>query len=571
MKKRLLTLLLAVSVLTGLLAGCGDSGKGKETQGINAPETQEQEETSSPVTETAAEETLPRKLTVGIKSDPLVTDYVDNHMTRLLEETLDCELEIVLLPSDSDDFNTKLGLMVNSPEQLPDVIFASLSLATVYEYGSKGAFVDLSSYVNEEGMPNFFKNVPEEDREIMINGMTSADGGVYCMTKYEPGIWNMSPYRLWMNMTWLDELGLSVPETTDDLYNVLKAFKTEDPNGNGISDEMAGYGRYGSTSGANLVAALMNSFIYYDPNKLITLDETGEKAIAPFTMDAYKEGLTYLNKLYAEGLIEPAMFTDDNDQVKANCNNEVNIIGLIASNSHSIWVDAVNNPNFLDMRLIAPLEGSDGVAYTVCSQPTATPMFYVTSQCENVDLAVELGDIFFDETVSISSRYGVEGEDWTNDPEIMAKYTQVYIETGFKDAPDAVLYNNIWPNQTNHYWKAVNPGYRMQPVTPSATEEYLKESFSLNATSQSTVDNLNWYYKQWPEYLMPVLKYSVEEQDIYNEVYTLIRDYVRQSMAEFVTGVKDIEKEWNSYLNELDEMGLEELLKISQSAYDRTK
>ena len=70
---------------------------------------------------------------------------------------------------------------------------------------------------------------------------------------------------------------------------------------------------------------------------------------------------------------------------------------------------------------------------------------------------------------------------------------------------------------------------------------------------------------------MPVLKYSVEEQDIYNEVYTLISNYVKQSMAEFVTGVKDIEKEWNSYLNELDEMGLEELLKISQSAYDRTK
>ena len=37
---------------------------------------------------------------------------------------------------------------------------------------------------------------------------------------------------------WLDKLGLPIPETTDDLYNTLKAFKTQDPNGNGLNDEI---------------------------------------------------------------------------------------------------------------------------------------------------------------------------------------------------------------------------------------------------------------------------------------------------------------------------------------------
>lgn len=41
-----------------------------------------------------------------------------------------------------------------------------------------------------------------------------------------------------INKTWLDKLGLKVPDTIDELYNVLKAFKERDPNGNGRLDEI---------------------------------------------------------------------------------------------------------------------------------------------------------------------------------------------------------------------------------------------------------------------------------------------------------------------------------------------
>ena len=38
---------------------------------------------------------------------------------------------------------------------------------------------------------------------------------------------------LYINQNWLDKLGLQIPKTTDELYNVCKAFATQDPNGNG--------------------------------------------------------------------------------------------------------------------------------------------------------------------------------------------------------------------------------------------------------------------------------------------------------------------------------------------------
>ena len=48
----------------------------------------------------------------------------------------------------------------------------------------------------------------------------------------------MSYPKLWFNYDWLEKLGLEEPQTTEELYEVLKAFKTQDPNGNGKANEI---------------------------------------------------------------------------------------------------------------------------------------------------------------------------------------------------------------------------------------------------------------------------------------------------------------------------------------------
>ena len=62
--------------------------------------------------------------------------------------------------------------------------------------------------------PNFNSVISEEDRQIMLEGYTSADGNIYSMTQYEPQAWNMTPYRMYINQTWLDKLNLDMPTTT---------------------------------------------------------------------------------------------------------------------------------------------------------------------------------------------------------------------------------------------------------------------------------------------------------------------------------------------------------------------
>jgi putative aldouronate transport system substrate-binding protein len=54
---------------------------------------------------------------------------------------------------------------------------------------------------------------------------------------------------------------------------------------------------------------------------------------------------------------------------------------------------------------------------------------------------------------------------------------------------------------------------------------------------------------------------------------TNIREYVRQSIAEFVTSARDInnDRAWNDYITELNNMGLQTWLSASQTAFDRMK
>ncbi|MEI3207803.1 MAG: hypothetical protein V8S84_08350 [Lachnospiraceae bacterium] len=90
----------------------------------------------------------------------------------------------------------------------------------------------------------------------------------------------------------------------------------------------------------------MNAFIFW--NGGLSLSDDGTEVIAPFTQDAWREGLTYLNELSSEGLLSANIFTDDGQQFKAILNQETPIVGLTTAGSLSNWPDVKNNKNFAE-------------------------------------------------------------------------------------------------------------------------------------------------------------------------------------------------------------------------------
>ena len=53
------------------------------------------------------------------------------------------------------------------------------------------------------------------------------------------------------------------------------------------------------------------------------------------------------------------------------------------------------------------------------------------------------------------------------------------------------------------------------------------------------------------------------------DIQTSLQTYVKESMARFATGDLSVDNDWDSYVKELDNIGLQTYIEVSQQAYDR--
>jgi putative aldouronate transport system substrate-binding protein len=527
-------------------------------------------------------------LTIGIQTNPFITSYKDNYFTRYLENLHNIDLNFYELPTSTDEVRTKLSLMISSND-LPDTIFVynALTEEAILDYGSKGAFIPLNKYITDPVKAPNFAAIPEEDRTLMLRAMTSVDGNMYALATFVPGgPWDLSPYRLYLNRAWVRKLGLKLPTTTDELRNVLIAFRDGDPNGNGRKDEIGVYGFYSGTYGQNIIAALLNSFIFYNPNQL-SLDESGNRVIAPFTDPAFRKGLVYLNGLYKDGLLAASLFTDDVQQFRAVLNNDPPIAGLTSAGSTSNWADIMNNANYLEMApMVPPFTGPDGIAYTPYTEYTPDLSTFITSKAKNPDLVFKFVESFYNEDVGLINRFGEEDVDWTRKPEALANATNAYVELGLYPATSLALVGgkyidsagnlvsssvDIWASPNNKFWHDAGPRY----MSANDGLGIPKGDYDNNphpAVTHNAV-HFQYYNGKHPKYVLPRLKYNAEDSASNADAITLVNEYVKQSIAEFVTGARDINNNtvWNAYLRELDNMDLQRWITSTQRTWDRQR
>ena len=520
----------------------------------------------------AAAEEERETLKLALTQSSMVTDYENNYFTKYLEDKLNINIEFYMLPADSAEARTKVNLMATSNEDLPDVMITDnfLTNEMILQLGDSGFFTPLNDYLNDpEIMPNF-NAIPDDDREAILKATTQADGNIYGFAAYEPETWNLTPNRMFINRAWLDKLGLEVPTTTDELKTVLEAFRDGDPNGNGVQDEIGVYGFAGGGYGENTVDALMNAFIFW--NGGLSLSDDGTEVIAPFTQDAWREGLTYLNELSSEGLLSANIFTDDGQQFKAILNQETPIVGLTTAGSLSNWPDVKNNKNFAEMEMIEPLKGPEGVQYTPYNPYTPGQEMYIIEGTDKLDLALKFADEFFNIDTGLIERFGEEGVDWTRDPKDLEGQTNAYVEAGLYDKLSMLVISTIWSDNQSQTWRNHGPRYSSLEMGNTVYDYSSGNKFDVNDPTQLNAKCYELYYPKHPEYVLPTLKYTLDETELIQEQLTTLPTFVDQCMAEFITGARSLDDAgWNAYLDELETMGLSTWLETAQVAYDRTK
>ena len=158
-----------------------------------------------------------------------------------MEEKTNIHIECIDIPSSAWAEKRNLALVSGD---YSDIFYGmgTFSLADEAKYGSQGILIPLNKLI-EEKAPTFREIMAES--ELVRNSITHSDGNIYSLpylgrstTTNEFGkIMTEAPYFS-INMKWIKNLGLDVPTTVEEYYNVLKAFKEQDPNGNGIQDEI---------------------------------------------------------------------------------------------------------------------------------------------------------------------------------------------------------------------------------------------------------------------------------------------------------------------------------------------
>lgn len=554
--KKLTSLSMATLMAVTALTGCS---QGKE-------EAKPSTDTTTNTQEAGKESTEVPKLVIAMQANPNVIDYEDNYLTKLVEEKMNVDLEFLLLPSDSNDAKTKISLMVSSGSKLPDVFNLQFDDLTYTEFANKGILQDVTALYDDPSVAANYAKLPEDVKDLAFNSL-NVDGKMYGLFKYGPSGWNSGSFRTYINQEWLAKLNLEVPTTTDELYEVLKAFATQDPNGNGKKDEIPMMGSKDGW-GENPMVFLMNAFLPTNPDKDYLMVENG-KIIPAYTQDAFKEGLTYVNKLVSENLLSPVSFTQDATQFKALAGSEVAMVGVVPAGSGSTFAYPMEKGEVNRMQLMAPIAGPEGVATTPYNPGMPVNGWNITKDCENAELAFKVGDLFFDPEMQLIGRYGEKDVNWSNDPEVLALYESKFASLGYETTLYENEENKIWNTPQQVTWMNVNPGY--MPAEIERGMAWNRKDLPESEKRTSLVPLFEkLYVPTFPEEYITVLRYTDEEVKQLSVMQTTINEYVKTKMVEFATGNSSL-NDWDKYLKELENMGLNQYISIVQAAYDRSK
>ncbi len=513
-------------------------------------------------------------LIIGIQGNALVEDYENNYFTKLLEDALNVNLDFVVLPNAAKDFRTKVSMVLTTGPDIPDVFIGSFVNNTVYSYGQLGLILPLNQWLEDDETNRNWMSIKQADREMMLREMRAPDGNIYGFASINNKLWNLLKYRTFINKVWLDELGLAIPTTTEELYQTLKAFAEEDPNGNGENDEIPAFGYVQGGVGYDIVAGLINAFTYYEPSKNggLALDEAGEKVIAPYTTEEFRAGLEYVTQLCRKNLLPADVFTVDKTQYQAVLNAEPNTVGFTITTSMGVWENEYENENLHQMQIIEPLTGPEGVAYTAAIAPTSTIRYIIPTACKNPELAYALGEFMYDWNVGQVSRYGEPGVDFTSDPDVLKDYTCAAIEAGI-DVDGFVLLRpgtdyDIQEDKHSKTWASVNPIYQGQTYDVDRILGF--DSSNPSYTDKVEIFFYENYPQHMPEHMLPALVFDESVLDQIATMQSEIKTFVSSAVAEFVTGQRSLDDAgWQTYLDELETLGLSQMIELSQEAYDR--
>lgn len=478
-----------------------------------------------------------------------------------LQKRTNTQWDITLYPADV--WKTKLNLLITSDE-LPDIVFkADADKSEINIYGEEGYFLDLSQYLDI--MPNLRKIFEAHPDYKAYH--TTESGAIYSLANLSiyPGQ-RVQPL-VYLNKIWMNNLGLDYPETVEELYTVLKAFKEQDANGNGDPNDEISIS-FDTSAGARLEHVLRAAFGIYtsELDLMYQIDDAGKVYLAE-TTEEFKNYLTFMHRLYAEGLLDETTFIQTVAERREKIIN--NQVGMFSDwGGLSAGTCGENVPSAYDTWAWVNGFSSEKYEKAYAGWPlvNAGAKIMVSAKTKHPEAICKMLDYMYTDDYVTLYDYGVEGqtfeyittESGAKIPAIMksaweGKYDS---EATFKDQ-----YINVTQLMVMYY----SAYYK---VCGAATEE------ELQLMKQDPILCNHAYREEFVRTsnmvdVYPRFSYNMEEADIQSRYKTDLITYLNTMRVAFITGEANLETDWDNYQNTIQAMSLDKLLAAEQSAYDR--
>ena len=350
----------------------------------------------------------------------------------------------------------------------------------------------------------------------------------------------------------LEDAGLKVPATTEEFYNALKVLK--DKNGGAPAfapRDLKETGYWG--------LVLYSAF---GPSVNADFEDDGTGKVAYMrTSDQYKLYLEFMHKLYDEGLMNQEYLTLDNQATLALA--QEGTTAFLGDEAHSLKDTDFADGQFHLSACVPFTSEYDSEIKVLGQLPISLSDFFINSESEYVEELCKAFDIMFasEEVVEGSGLYGasfcygLENVHW--------KYNNDGSNTYEFILPEG--YNGSF---TDFQYKDLI--FRNSGLIVAFAEYITSTPGNGQARQKAFVENVIPYHCDDSE-VFPTnfLKFTSDEQYVLTQKYTDIQSYMNEMKAKFISGVKDIEKDWDEYCSTLEKMGINDVLEVYQAAYDR--
>lgn len=517
--KSIISVIAVLAICAGMISGCGN------------------------VENTSTDEAFNMTWWCKNNTSGAVKSYNDVKGLQLAAQNNDMTIEFIhpVVGQESEQFN----VMIASGDY-PDVIEYNWQSYPGGEIKavSDNVLVSLDSYVNKKTMPNLWAWF--EDAEVRRKNLKSCDGTI----NYLPGVNDTITTNYFMGpiirQDWLDKLGLEMPETIDDWYTVLKAFKEQDPNGNGVADEIPLTDQSGRV--IRLFAAAWGT------SEGMQLTPDGKSVVYGPAQPAHKEWIKTMRQWYVEGLLDNEFISQNRQGVDHKMTADIAgaFVGFTGSQMGA-YISAREN---------------DGTGYLLAGTPWAkldenSPAYIapttassgrtglgITSDNKDIDKTIKFFDYMYSDEAALLKSFGVEGESYEK------------VDGGYKFL-DSVLYPAGGKDAVTAIGAYALPIYAMAgTVTMMDAYNQVSRSFDEQAAANAV----------WGQgdnaLIMPPLAFTEEESAVIADSLADISVRYNEFVTNVLLGAESIDA-WDEYIKDIKGMGLDDVEAAYQAAYDR--